>query len=476
MQLHPAQIRIAESLARFKVTRAGRKGGKTAYEVESISYKATEKAEFLNLSKTVFKTGRKVLYIAPTQSQARKIIWEALKTKFAGVGKPSEQMLEMRVPNLDGEYTTIYVGGWENRENYRGLADVIHITVDEVDTLKDFFLSWKEIFRPMFLDTGGTADFIGTPNKRQPNLRRLEIEAQGRDNWACFHFTSKDNPYISREELAEVLKDFGGDPTSYKQEILAEHVEDEGALFRYTSLVDMFSNSIDESNENYMTVDIADDGTDKTIFTYWKGLDAYEIQQYSQMRTEGIIEKIREEAGQRKIPYSHIAVDAIGVGAGVASSSLLDGIVGYKSSYSAIKTDQDPVYLPNTNYRKDFRLVTDYKNLRCQCVFTLANLVNTHKIAVSFNDEEIKEKIIAELGQYQDVTVGDVKRMATSKEQVKEVLGRSPDTSDTLIMRMYFEVRKKVLPYQSEQMTRVLQQQDAIFRKNRNAVSQNECL
>lgn len=476
MQLHPAQRKIAQSLARFKVTRAGRKGGKTAYEVESLAYKATEKAECLNLSKTTFPTGRKVLYIAPTQSQARKIIWQALMTKFAGVGKANETLLEMKVPNLDGETTTIYVGGWENRENYRGLADVVHITVDEVDTLKDFFLSWKEIFRPMFLDTGGTADFIGTPQKRNPNLRRLEIEAEGRKNWECFHFTSKDNPHLSRDELKEILEDYEGDPTSYRQEILAEHVEDEGALFRYTSLTDMFSNAVDESKENYLTVDIADDGSDKTIFTYWRGLDAYEIQSYSQMRTEGIIEKIREDCRERRIPYSHVAVDAIGVGAGVASSSMLEGIIGFKSSYSAIKTDQDPIYLPNVKYRKDVRLTTDYKNLRCQCVFTLADYVNNHKISVSFKDEATKEKIIAELGQYQDVTVGDVKRMATPKEDVKEVLGRSPDTSDTLIMRMFFELKKKVMPHQSEQLARVVAEQDSTFRRNREAVAKNECI
>lgn len=111
MLLHHLQKLIVSSLARFKVIRAGRKGGKTSLEVEVICFKATISAKKLNLAKTTFSTGRKVLYIAPTQTQARNIIWEALKNRLHTIGTPNEQMLQMKVPNEDGERTTIYVGG-----------------------------------------------------------------------------------------------------------------------------------------------------------------------------------------------------------------------------------------------------------------------------------------------------------------------------------------------------------------------------
>ena len=205
LKLHPKQTDIVRSPARFKVIRAGRKGGKTALEVEMLVFKATASVKRLSLTKEEFATGRKVIYIAPTQKQARLIVWQAIKNRLEGIGIPNEQLLEMKVLNEDGKTTTIYVGGYENRENYRGLTDVIHITFDEVDTLKEFFVYWKEIFRPMFLDTGGTADFVGTPKKENPNLKRLEKEfkATGFD-FACFHFTSKDNPFLSRTELAAI--------------------------------------------------------------------------------------------------------------------------------------------------------------------------------------------------------------------------------------------------------------------------------
>lgn len=468
MILHDKQKVMASSRARFIVCRAGRKGGKTAYEVEKISVKATFSAKDLKLTKSNFPSGRKVLYIAPTQTQARSIIWESLKNRLHGLAKFNEQLLQAKVPNADGEITTIYVGGWENRENYRGLTDVVHITFDEVDTLRDFFISWLEIFRPMFLDTGGSADFIGTPKKENPNLKRLEKDFQAKgEGFESFHFTSKDNPFLALSELKALEDEYKNDMVSYRQEILAEYVDNTGALFKYEALVDIFTNTITKTTDKYLIVDVADDGTDKTIFSFWEGLEEYAREEFARLNTEMIIGKIREYAKFNQIPYSHIAVDSIGVGAGVASSSLLDGIVGYKSSYTPIKTDMDIVKLPNLSYTKVTPLISDYKNLRSQCVFILADHVNNHKIASKVTGQA-KERIIEELSLYQDVSQGDGKRMATMKETVKESLGRSPDHSDTFIMRMYFEILNKVTGDNSEARSNVVLTQKNNFLKNRN--------
>lgn len=444
MILHDKQKQVVRSPARFKVTRAGRKGGKTALEVETICYKALVKAEKLNLTKTKFASGRKVLYIAPTQAQARNIIWGALKARLHGIGVPNEAMLQMRVPNEDGEFTTIYVGGWENRENYRGLTDVVHITFDETDTLRDFFINWLEIFRPMFLDTGGSADFVGTPKKESGNLKRLEKESEGKIDWECFHFTSRDNPFLAVSEIDAMEEEYKNDRDSYRQEVLAEYIDNAGALFRFAALIDVFTNTITKENGKYMIVDISDDGSDSTVFSFWDGLEEYRREAFEHLNTGAIIDKIREYAAQERIPFSHIAVDAIGVGAGVASSSLLDGIIGYKSSYSAIKTDESITQIVDDfKFSDKVYLVTDYKNLRSQCVFKLAELVNNHKISSKVT-ARFKEMVIEELAAYQDASIGDGKTMATSKEEVKEKIGRSPDHSDTWIMRMYFEIIRLV--------------------------------
>lgn len=443
MQLHNKQRQIVLDNARFKVVRAGRRSGKTTLEIEIMLFKAVNGKD------------RNIFYLAPTQKQARSIIWEALKARVGKLGEPNESRLEMKVPTTDGRTSTIFIAGWENRENFRGMK-AHHITFDELDTMKDFFIGWQEIFRPALIDTAGTADFIGTPKKENPNLRRLEKEFEERgEDFAKFHFTTADNPNIPNLELELQKAKEELDSNTYKQEILAEYLDDSGALFKYTALIDMFSNTLSKKNEKYMTVDVADDGSDKTIFAFWHDLELYRIEMEDQSTTESIVNHIREYASQERIPYSQICVDAIGVGAGVASSSFLSGVIGYKSSFSAFRIDRDVVKLPNVHYTKEAPRYTEYKNLRSQCVFTLADLVNNHKIAVKTEDVKIREKIIEELSHYQDASVGDGKRMATQKDDIKELIGRSPDLSDALIMRMYFQLREKLDPQTSEQAERI---------------------
>lgn len=457
--LHSKQQEIVKSDARFKVIRAGRRSGKSSVEIEILVFKAVSGKD------------RNVFYVAPTQSQARSIIWEALKARLGKIGEANEQRLEMKLPTVDGGFSMIKVAGWESRENFRGMK-AHHITFDELDTMRDFFIGWQEIFRPALIDTAGTADFIGTPKKENPNLRRLEKEFGERgEDFACFHFTTADNPHIPKSEIEKAREEL--DSTTYKQEIMAEYIEDSGALFKYSALVDMFTNTISKKPEKYQIIDVADDGSDKTTFGIWDDLELYKIEKFERMNTENIVDHIRENNAEHKIPMSQNAVDAIGVGAGVASNSKLDGIVGYKSSYAPIKTDQNPVLLPNVHYLKGVKLTSDYANLRSQCLFTLAELINNHKIAVKTEDVRIKEAIIEELSHYQDISKGDGKRLATHKEDIKAIIGRSPDLSDLLIMRMYFVLKEKMSPNTSEEQVKIARELREQFDRNFNRSNLN---
>lgn len=459
MILHSEQKKVIASNARYKIVRAGRRSGKSMLQIEDMAYTAIKEKD------------SPVFYIAPTQIQSRAIIWESLKSRLASISEVNESRMEMKVPTVDGGYSVITVAGWENRENFRG-RKAKKIYFDELDTMKDFFIGWQEIFRPALTDLKGEAMFSGTPKKENPNLRRLEKVALEDDDYEAFSFRTEDNPYIPKEEIDKARAEL--DNGTFRQEYLAEYVDNQGSLFKYEAIVDVFSNTVTKENSKYLIVDIADDGTDKTKFSFWEGLEEYRREEFERMNTETIIAKIREYASQDRIPYSQIAVDAIGVGAGVASSSQLDGIIGYKSSYSPIKTDVDIVRLPNVGYLPDSKsLTSDYKNLRSQCVFTLSDLVNNHKIASKVTGR-MKENIIEELSTYQDSSIGDGKRMATMKEDVKSIIGRSPDDSDTWIMRMYFELRKKMLPDLGEQRSAIIDKQIALMRSRLNNNKSNK--
>ena len=459
MGLHEKQKQLVESNARFKICRSGRRSGKSFVAIEEMLFFA------------ISKKNRNVFYVSPTQKQSRSIMWELIKARLNGLGKVNESRLEIELPTTDGGLSRIFLAGYETRENFRGMKSDL-IVFDEIDSMPSFFIAWQEIFRPTLVDSRGRIIAIGTPKKENPNLRRLEKLAETDNDFKAFHFTTADNPFIEPEEIAKAKAEL--DFSTYRQEFLAEYLENAGALFKYDALIDIFSNTIVKSGNKYLTVDIADDGSDKTIFSFWDDLEEYRREEFARLNTEGIINQIREYASQDRIPYSHIAVDAIGVGAGVASSSMLDGIIGYKSSYQAIKTDINIVRLPNVSYLSNTPLISNFKNLRNQCVFILANLVNEHKIASRATGRQ-KEAIIEELSNYQDVSTGDGKRQATSTETIKEIIGRSPDHASTWLMRMYFEIMSRILPAQSEASSKVILDQQYQFSINKRNYDKESC-
>lgn len=334
-----------------------------------------------------------------------------------------------------------YTGGW--------IEEAGEVAFKAFDVLK------SRIGRHKNKDYGIKSKLLLTCNPNDGWLYRIfykpNKEKKLPDNYRFLQSLYSDNPHTA-DEYGENLDEIVDVRTRKRLKMGDwEYTDDNTRIFDKDALIDVFTNSIETDGEKYLIVDVADDGTDKTIFSYWVGLVEKERREYEGIRNDDIIQKIREWATTYRIPYSNITVDAIGVGAGVSSSKLLNGIIGYKSSYAPIKTDDNIVKLPNQGYLKKSPVLTsDYKNLRVQCIFVLGELINTHQIASDVH-EGLKDVIIEELSQYRDITVPDQKRMATPKEDVKEALGRSPDHSDTWIMRMYFEIRKQIVKVNSQE-------------------------
>ena len=122
---------------------------------------------------------------------------------------------------------------------------------------------------------------------------------------------------------------------------------------------------------------------------------------------------------------SQIIADEDGVGGGVVD------ILGCKG------------FVNNSKPIEENEIIVQYNNLKSQCYFHLANAVNTNKIYFSKYTQEQKETIIQELEQVKRNNVDkDGKLSVLPKEKIKEIIGRSPDYADALMMRMFFELEK----------------------------------
>ena len=223
---HERQQAFIDSPAKRKIIRAGRRSGKTV----GMGIYAVKK----------FLEKKRILYAAPTQEQIDRfwvVVTRALAEPIdAGALYKNETRHIIEVKDTESRIRA--KTAW-NADTLRGdYAD--ELILDEWQLMNEE--AWDLVGAPMLLDNDGNATFIYTPpslhsrsvsKARDPqHAARMFKMAQEKGNgrWASFHFTSHDNPYISRAALDEIT----GDMTSiaYRMEILAEDVDEvPGALW-----------------------------------------------------------------------------------------------------------------------------------------------------------------------------------------------------------------------------------------------------
>jgi len=223
---HERQREFVDSTAKRKIVRAGRRGGKTV----GMAILAIEK----------FLEGRRVLYAAPTQDQIERFWFEVTNALAepiqAGVYYKNETRHIVEVPGTENRIRA--KTAW-NAASLRGdYADVL--ILDEYQLMDE--TAWSEVGAPMLLDNNGDAVFIYTPpslhsrstsKARDPQHAAKLYKKAAQDKtgrWAVFHFTSWENPHISREALDDIAKDMTA--FAIRQEIMAEDIDEApGALW-----------------------------------------------------------------------------------------------------------------------------------------------------------------------------------------------------------------------------------------------------
>ena len=215
MILHQSQAIIARDRHRFRVIRAGRRFGKTTLSAEEIKGVAISKPS-------------KIAYFATTYQQARDIIWEQLKKELTpAIININESRLEIRVKTQKGGESIIQLKGWESVETARGQAFDL-VVIDEVASMRNFWLSWEEVLRPTLTDTRGQAIFISTPAGYNHFYDLCNKELTDKD-FKSFHFTSYDNPLLPQDELESAKQTLPRD--RFEQEYLASFQKTQGLVY-----------------------------------------------------------------------------------------------------------------------------------------------------------------------------------------------------------------------------------------------------
>lgn len=232
-----------------------------------------------------------------------------------------------------------------------------------------------------------------------------------------------DNPYLPKTYLESLLK---LDKASKERLYYGnwQYDDDPSKLIEFDKIQNCFSNDFAERGEKYISADIARFGSDKMVIMVWDGFRVEEIFSLQKSSIVEICDHIKRLANKYKVPLSNIIADEDGVGGGVVDMLKCKGFVN----------NSKPMKEDGTN--------VEYQNLKTQCYYKLANLIQSDQIFINTNDVETKTAIIEELEQVKrDKIDQDGKLKIVPKEKVKELIGRSPDFSDALMMRMYFEFK-----------------------------------
>jgi phage terminase large subunit len=242
-----------------------------------------------------------------------------------------------------------------------------------------------------------------------------------------------DNPHISEDYINQLRN---ADKVTRERLLNGnfEYDDDPTRLFSYDAIQDMFlkNQPKEESATKYLTVDVARFGPDYSVVYYWRNFHLAEAWYFKKNKTTELSRFIISKADLLGVRRSNIAIDEGGVGGGVVDE--IEGARGFVANARALPEGL-PAEIPN------------YANLKTQVFFNCANAVN-QGIPSIYRDfpYEAKEKLIEDLEQVKEKNADkDARITLVGKDEVKEILGRSPDFGDAFMLRWLFELRREIV-------------------------------
>ena len=204
-----------------------------------------------------------------------------------------------------------------------------------------------------------------------------------------------------------------------------EFDNDPARLIDFDKIQNIFTNDFVDAGDMYISADIARYGSDKMVILVWSGFRVIEIFTLDKSSITETAEAIKSLMNKHRVPLSNVIADEDGVGGGVVDIVRCKGFV---NNSKALKEENNNV---------------EYQNLKTQCYYKLAELIQSNKLFIDCNNADVQDIITKELEQVKrDKIDQDGKLRILPKEKVKELIGHSPDYSDALAMRFYFDLKQ----------------------------------
>ena len=236
IELLPWQQEVWADDTRFKIVAAGRRTGKSRL------------AAWLLIVNALQAERGHVFYVAPTQGQARDIMWQTLLE----LGHPvisGSHINNLQIKLING--ATISLKGADRPETMRGVSLKFLVLDEYADMKPDVF---EQILRPALADQKGCAMFIGTPMGRNHFYELYKYAELGDDKtYKAWHFTSYDNPILDPEEINTAKKSMSS--YAFRQEFMASFEARGSEMFKEDWV--KFGEESSGEGDYYIAVDLA---------------------------------------------------------------------------------------------------------------------------------------------------------------------------------------------------------------------------
>lgn len=206
----------------FRVVNAGRRFGKTLLAIAEIIRAVSTK--YTDAVGTVLKPI--VFYAAPTQTQAKEIMWDRLLNAL-GSSVKATNVATLTIKLKSG--AMIRLGGSKNWNSFRGKYCCLFI-VDEFafcEKPEDF----KNAVLPMLATPvpAGRVLYLSTPDGKNHFYENYMKEKEDPARWKSFHFSSLDGKLTTEAFIEDLRSSFT--PTKFRQEFFGEFINPTGLVY-----------------------------------------------------------------------------------------------------------------------------------------------------------------------------------------------------------------------------------------------------
>jgi len=366
---------------------------------------------------------QKSVCTAPTASQLFDALFSELKhwaNRLPPALKDSIEIFSDRIVHKGAPESSFISARTSSAERPEALAGIhsenVLLIVDEASAIPE------AVFESAAGSMSGhtaTTILIGNPTRNTGLFFRTHHQLKG--DWKTMHVSCRDNPLVSQDFIDQIASTYGENSNAFRVRVLGDFALRDDDTLIAADLVDAAMSrdiALDETQDLIFGVDVARFGSDRSVICKRRGNVVIEVRHWAGEDLMGTVGRILHEAKIDKPAV--IAVDSIGLGAGVA-----DRLRELQREHKELRSTS----VIDVNVSESNAMNQQAAKLRDELWLACREWLETRAVKLP-RDDEMRAELLGPT--YAFTSNGRIK--VESKADMKRRGMRSPDVADALCL------------------------------------------